>query len=294
MFYIYAFLGWCAEVVFAAANEGVFVNRGFLLGPVCPVYGISVVTVLLLLRPLAGSVILLFIGSGVVITVIEFIVGLLAQKVMKQRLWDYTEQPFNIKGYVCLKFSLLWAVGGVVAVRVIQPVTLRLIALIPQTAGIVLLCVFSAIFIADIILTFSEALRLPRQAKVLDDIEKGIVALSDGIGTGLYEGTVRSVEIKAELDERYADQRAEFDVMMAERRAESEVRRATQRADFSARKVEIMLKIENNRKMLSRRSFLQRRLFRAYPRLDRPGLGKRLEKIFDFEKNSREESGDGK
>lgn len=81
LFFIYAFLGWCTEVAFAACKEGRFVNRGFLNGPVCPIYGFGVVGVALALRPVMDSLPLLFLGSVVITSLIEFVTGFVLEKV---------------------------------------------------------------------------------------------------------------------------------------------------------------------------------------------------------------------
>lgn len=104
---IYSCLGWCSEVAFAALRRGVFVNRGFLNGPVCPIYGFGVLLVLLVLEPVKENLALLFFGSMVFCSLLEFIVGFAMERIFHDKWWDYSENPFNIKGYVCLEFSLM-------------------------------------------------------------------------------------------------------------------------------------------------------------------------------------------
>ena len=108
IFFIYSFLGWCTEVSYAALVTGKFVNRGFLNGPVCPVYGFGVVIVLSILVPLKGNLLVLFIGSVVLTSLLEWLTGFLLEKIFHQRWWDYSDQPFNIGGYICLRFSIAW------------------------------------------------------------------------------------------------------------------------------------------------------------------------------------------
>lgn len=195
-FFLYGFLGWCAEVVFAAVKTGQFVNRGFLLGPICPIYGFGV-SFVLLLEPLGDKLLILFVGSVVITSALEFLVGWLAEKAFGQRLWDYSDMPFNIKGYICLAFSLMWGIACVLVVRVIHPLILRLIGWLPHTLGVVLLAVFSAIFVTDLILTLLNALKLPKQIKAAEELEARIRAMSDHLGERLYHGVTR-----LELEER--------------------------------------------------------------------------------------------
>ena len=121
-FFIYSFLGWCTEVAFATVKQRSFVNRGFLNGPVCPVYGIGVGSVVLLLEPKELGLAALYIVSTVLVTVIEGMTGYLMDRIFHHKWWDYSEQPLNIGGYVCLPFSLVWGVAWGAIVRMIQRV----------------------------------------------------------------------------------------------------------------------------------------------------------------------------
>lgn len=203
IFFIYAFLGWCAEVVFSAAKTGQFVNRGFLLGPVCPIYGFGVSFVLLLLEPFGDNLFFLFTGSMIITSALEFLVDWLAEKALGQRLWDYTDMPFNIKGYICLAFSLIWGIACVLVVRVAHPLILGLIHWIPHTLGLVLLAICAALFTADLVLTLVNALKLPRQMKAAEELEKLIRGLSDNLGESLYHRVS-----KLDLEDRLAQFRA--------------------------------------------------------------------------------------
>lgn len=108
IFFIYAFLGWCTEVSYAALKTGRFVNRGFLNGPVCPVYGFGVVIVLWVLEPLRGNLLLLFLGSVALTSLLEWLTGFVLERLFHQRWWDYSQEPFNLGGYICLRFSIAW------------------------------------------------------------------------------------------------------------------------------------------------------------------------------------------
>ena len=258
IFLIYAFLGWCAEVVFAAVKTGQFVNRGFLLGPVCPIYGLGVSFVLLALSPLEGNLFLLFVGSVVITSALEFLVGWVAEKALHQRLWDYSDMPFNIKGYICLAFSLMWGIACILVVRVVHPLILSLIHWLPHILGIVLLAVFYALFAADLILTLAAALKLPKQMKAAEELEKRIRALSDNIGEGLYHQVS-----KLDLEEK----KESFSARKEARDAKNELLRQ-----------ELEARLEQYR-----RSFGQNRTYRrwtkAFPHLKKQAHHRRLEAI---------------
>ena len=141
IFIIYAFIGWCAEVSYAALDLGIFVNRGFLNGPYCPIYGVGVLIVIELLLPLKNNLIILFIGSVILTSVLEYIVGYLLEKIFHNKWWDYSEIPFNINGYVCLKFSIFWGLSCSFIVLILHPIIFAFIHMIPKTVGIIILIV---------------------------------------------------------------------------------------------------------------------------------------------------------
>ena len=127
-FLIFSFLGWCTEVVFHIFKTGRLVNRGLAKGPICPIYGIGISLCYLLL----GSVdnfILLALLSMAVATIVEFLIGFLTDKVLGQRLWDYTDERGNILGYVCPRFSLIWGVICAAVIKLmprLEPLLLRM------------------------------------------------------------------------------------------------------------------------------------------------------------------------
>ena len=115
-FFVYGVLGWCGEVAFAAIKERRFVNRGFLNGPLCPIYGIGVVCVVQALEPYIHNVFILYAMSVVLTTVLEFATGVLLEKIFHHRWWDYSGMPFNIMGQICLPYSLLWIIVACIAI----------------------------------------------------------------------------------------------------------------------------------------------------------------------------------
>ncbi len=204
LFFIYGFAGWCVEVIFHAANKGIFINRGFLIGPICPIYGYGLVAVILILSPIKDNVFLVYVGSVVICSVFELIVGWAAEKFMHTRLWDYSDNAFNIGGYVCLKFSLLWGVGCICILYIFHPMALKLVYIIeaiPRTHGHILLIILSAMFLSDLSITGFNALKLDAHMHAIDDVAEALEKLSYGIGDGLTDGTLKVQERRAEAEQ---------------------------------------------------------------------------------------------
>lgn len=210
VFVLYAVLGWCCEVVFAAVNQGKFVNRGFLAGPVCPVYGCGVAAILFCLLPVADNPLLLFAGSVLVTSLIEFITGFVLEKIFHQKWWDYSDQPFQLGGYVCLKFSLLWGLACVLVVRVVHPLMIELIRWVHPVAGHILLGLAILLLAVDFGITVAALLKIKKRLRVLHQLEEHIRELAESLGENLAAGTSAVVKVKernrkelAELKQRY-------------------------------------------------------------------------------------------
>ena len=194
IFIIYAFIGWCTEVSYAALDTGKFVNRGFLNGPYCPIYGCGVVIVVAILTPLKENLLILFAGSFLLTSVLEYITGYILEKVFHNKWWDYSDRPFNIKGYVCLKFSIYWGLACTFIMDIIHPIIYAAIRFIPFVLGVVLLSIIMCVFAADCIITVTTILKFNKRLKVMDEMAASIHRLSDEIGENIYENVTDVIE----------------------------------------------------------------------------------------------------
>lgn len=241
IFIIYAFLGWCSEVAFAAVNKGKFVNRGFLNGPVCPIYGVGMLIVVLCLWNLRDRPLLLFLGSALLTTALEFVTGFVLERFFHEKWWDYSDMPFNIKGYVCLKFTILWGLAASFIIGAIHRFIYMLIEKTPFVLGVILLAVFSAAFIADFIVTLTALVKLPKKLKAMAEAERALRAVSDKIGENISDTTIAAKEKGEALAE------------------ENKPRLEELKAEYEKKKKELSAMLERN--------FVQRRIFKAFPNL---------------------------
>lgn len=120
-FIIYSFLGWLIEVFHAYNKRGEWVNRGFIKAPFCPIYGFGAVLLLGLLSPIKESWIGLFIGAVLLITLLEFVTGLILETAFGAKWWDYRKEKFHFHGYVCPKYSLIFGFLAVITMKGIHP-----------------------------------------------------------------------------------------------------------------------------------------------------------------------------
>lgn len=219
VFLSYAFLGWCTEVVFEACLHGKFINRGFLNGPVCPIYGFGMLVVAVLLTPLKDNLPLLFLGSVLLTSSLEFLTGFILETLFHDKWWDYTKEPFNIKGYVCLRFSLLWGLACVFVMRILHPLVMEGIRSIPARLGIALLCAAYATLLTDTALTLSATIKLAKKLRAVQVLSAKLRAVADDIGEPLADGAIAAKERFEKQRTRADELRAKLKTYAAEKSA---------------------------------------------------------------------------
>ena len=118
LFLTYSFLGWCMEVCCSIFERKKFVNRGFLLGPYCPIYGCGAILITLLLKGFTNNPIILFIMAILLCGILEYLTSFFMEKIFHLRWWDYSKKKFNINGRVCLDTIIPFGVLGMVIIYI--------------------------------------------------------------------------------------------------------------------------------------------------------------------------------
>ena len=201
-FIVYAFLGWCTEVAYAAVNHGKFVNRGFLNGPYCPIYGFGVVLVVGVLTPLKDSDLVLFFGSVLLTSALEWMTGFVLEKVFHNKWWDYSEVPFNLNGYICLKFSIAWGFACIFVMKIFHPTVEVFVNWIPKTLGWIAVVGLLIIFTADAAVTAQSILKLNKRLEHMEEIAEKMKEISDHIGEDISENVLELMEKGETLKEK--------------------------------------------------------------------------------------------
>lgn len=150
------------------------------------------------------------------------------EKVFHNKWWDYSDKPFNIMGYVCLKFSIFWGLACTFIMLIIHPIIYGFIHLIPHIVGVVLLIIIMTGFAIDVVVTVSTIVKFNRRLKVMDDIAAKIKVLSNQIGENIYENVEEALEKSAEFKEGHAEKieklenlRHKYDELLSKRNAVS-------------------------------------------------------------------------
>ena len=259
-FFIYAFLGWCTEVAFAAFKERRFVNRGFLNGPICPVYGFGVVAVIHFLTPLRSNLLLLYLGSAILVTAIEWLTGFILEKVFHNKWWDYSNMPLNLNGYVCLLFSLIWGVFCVFIVDVFHPLIDTLLSHIPFLVGIILVCILVIAGLADLYVTASGILKLNKRLEKMQAIHQ----ISDKLGESISKRTITAMEKQEEFKDTVSEKQEEFKSAISEKQEAI----SDTLADVSDEvKERIALLRRSYLENVKATSHMQKRIMKAFPKM---------------------------
>lgn len=289
IFMIYAVVGWCCEVAYAALNTGKFVNRGFLNGPYCPIYGCGVLVVVVTLVPLKDNLFILYVGSFLVTSLIEFITGFILEKAFHNKWWDYSNEPFNIKGYVCLKFSIIWGFGCTFIVLIVHPIIYGAIKLIPFVVGVVILSVIGVIFVVDCGITVATILKFNERLKLMNEIADKIHHISDEIGENIYEGVSGALEIKENFTQAHEEQilkitekRDEIAENITEKTQESKIGR-------NVRKIEMENLKEQYKNLLEQKITGHNRLMKAFPKMKSLNNNETLQKLRTYMESKKKE-----
>lgn len=159
-FLIYCFFGWCIESTFVSCRKHQLVNRGFLNGPVIPIYGSGAIAILFATLPVRAHPWAVFLLGMLAATVLEYITGAVMEAIFKVRYWDYSDKRFNLNGHICLNTSLAWGALSVVLVEWLHRPIERLVLSLSETASQVLAFVLSGIFLIDFAISLKTALDL--------------------------------------------------------------------------------------------------------------------------------------
>lgn len=154
LFITYSTIGWLLELIAVSLEKRKLIkDRGFLIGPYCPIYGFSAILMLIFLSKYEDDPWTLFIMAIVLCSTVEYLTSLVMEKLFKVRWWDYTHMKFNINGRVCLSNSVLFGALGLLLIYVLNPFVLSKYLLIPKTLFIIISVVILVLFISDVIIS---------------------------------------------------------------------------------------------------------------------------------------------
>lgn len=274
-FFFYGFVGWCIEVAFAAVKQRKFVNRGFLNGPICPIYGIGVGCVVQILDAYTHNLALLYLMSVIVVTTLEWMTGFLLEKMFHRKWWDYSKMPLNLNGYVCLLFSLIWGVGCVVIVRWIHPFICKIFSFIPIWLGSIVEVILLVWLAADLYVTVTSILKMNRRLEKMEMLAGELHNLSDYLGSNISKSTLKNLD-------KHEDAKLKVEEVITEWKEESDERKNKIEASLEEQKAKIADLKTQYRKLVEKQSRIDRRVFNAFPKMKSNRYEEQFQEIREF------------
>ena len=236
-FFIYCFFGWIFESTYVSAKTGHFVNRGFLRLPLLPLYGTGAVMMLWVSLPVKDNLFLVYLAGVIAATILEYVTGWGMEKLFKMKYWDYSNQKFNVKGYICLSSSIAWGFLTIFLTEVVHRPIEHYVLGLPVMVNIIFVLITSLLFAADTAESVKTALDL---AKVLD-------AMTD-MRAELDDIQVQMALLKAETSERVAEAREEAAAKLSRMKSGAAVHAAALKDDTAERLNEL---VENTMEKMS-------------------------------------------
>ena len=179
LYFIYSIIGWFLEVGLAFYEHKKFVNRGFLIGPYCPIYGVGCLLLTILLSKYINEPGVIFAFSIFICATLEYLTSYLMEKIFKLRWWDYSNMKFNINGRICLETLIPFGIIGVLAVKYISPFLINTINSINFNVLVIINIIILSILITDILISFNVVFNLKNVTRNLnkdstEEIKKAI------------------------------------------------------------------------------------------------------------------------
>ena len=219
-FFFYSFIGWFFESCYCSIRPKKWVNRGFLRGPICPIYGTGGLVMMICLLPLRHitenlylNELLIFIAGAILCDIVEFMTSYIMEKLFNARWWDYSNKKFNIQGRICLTHTFYWGTCSCLFVFILEPImNLYLVGQVSESSRNILTYIFLTVFAFDLLDTVIHALGIrdisSKFMKLSEEISEFAVQVYSTVG-GKSEN--ESEAMKKELNEKFDELRSNYD-----------------------------------------------------------------------------------
>ena len=198
-FIVYSFLGWIMESIFRSFCEKKVINTGFLIGPVCPIYGAGSIIMIASMNWLQGKIIEIFLISVLFLTFWEYIVGVFLEKAFKTKYWDYSDHKFNFQGRICLTNSIYWGLLGVGFINIIHPFVWGVIEKFDTNIFSWIIYISLGILIVDTIISIIKVKNIKVDLKKVEDIGDEIKEKLNEIKAITKEKSSEKVKMKENM-----------------------------------------------------------------------------------------------
>ena len=234
LFFFYCFCGWVWESCYVSLCQRRWVNRGFLHGPLLPIYGTGAILILFVTLPVEDNLWLVWLFGMVAATALEYVVGAAMEKIFKVRYWDYSKQRFNLNGHICLSSSIVWGFFSILLVRFLHPPVGRLLADIPAWCVDPLALALTAAFTVDVVRSVQAALDLREMLTRLTEENEDLRRLAKRaeVAAAFAEDDLRRFRERTEVEKLLLQDRIQAG--LAEQRQAQAARQRRRRARVEA------------------------------------------------------------
>ncbi len=213
MFFVFSAIGWTIESVYCSIGNKKIINRGFLYGPVCPIYGTGALIFEILITPLSEPFEkrwwLVVIVGMVLADILEYFTSYIMEKLFNARWWDYSENFLNLHGRICFKHTCYWGLFSFIYVYFISPVYDFAINFIPQNIRNVAVGIILVIFLVDLVFTVKATMDIHKLIKKIDSFKTSLNEYSDILkfaAEGIKDATeITYADKKSELANQFKD-----------------------------------------------------------------------------------------
>ena len=286
-FYFYCFFGWCFESAYVSIKKKHLVNRGFMRGPFLPLYGTGGIMMLLVSSPFQDNIVLVYIAGCVGATVLEYVTGVVMEALFKVRYWDYSSQPLNFQGHICLGSSLAWGLLTILMTEFMHKPVERFVLSLPLNVLTPITLVLTAIIGADFALSFKAAMdlrdvlvKMEKAKEELLRIQKRldvIIAVTNEEISNKKEAFAEDIEVRVD------DLKESIEEKLTNLKNISQTKTSdyldSVREEILELKVKYARNVEDRERLSGLKDFFQRNLIRSHPSMSSKRFKEALEEL---------------
>lgn len=290
-FLIYCFIGWCYESLYVSIRHKRWVNRGFMRGPLLPLYGSGAIVMLVVTIPFRDNLLLTYLAGCVGATALEYVTGVTMEALFKVRYWDYSTRRFNFQGHICLEATLAWGAFTIIMTRFIHTPIEAFVLGLPQAVVSVITVFVSVLAVADFSVSFKTALDirdvLVKLEEVRDEMERMqkrmdvILAFAEDKREKVVHNTYERLdELTEALEERFKNMKELRDKLEL-RGVSEDIREKAEEFKEEVEELRIRFRIDMEQRMqiLNRRDFFRRDMILSNPTMKSRHFKNALEDI---------------
>lgn len=284
--FLYSVMGWIWESSYVSFKERKLVNRGFVTGPVCTIYGVGAVSVYLILKPLEGNLAVLYFGGVVVATLLEYVTAVVMETMFHTSWWDYSNNKFNFQGRICLGSSIAWGFFTLIMFEILQPFVEMIVGLVSEERGQMILTVVMILYAADFGFAMSTAMQLGEK---LEQVEQAMAEFAEKLQESrIFSSASEMLEslepYRKNLGRLNIKERTEkYQELLAEQVEKS---RLPEQKEAMVAKLKVVNEKMSN--VVLKGGWNSRRLLKAYPNLSKASrLRRKITRLSRLEKKNR-------